>query len=179
MGITTVLTLFANTEESQGIAALGIDPLAIAAQAITFLLLFFIIKKFALNKIVATLEERRKTIDSGVELGYEMERQKAKLDEQVAAALQDTRKEADKIIAAAHEEAGEMLRNAELTASQKTDQMITDAHNKIAQDIANARQDVEKEIRVLVADLTAKVIGQKLDASKDSELIEKALKETR
>lgn len=179
MGFETLLTTFASTEEPQGIAALGLDPVAILAQAVTFLVLFFIIKKFALNKIVATLEERRKTIDKGVELGYEMEREKAKLDEQVAEALHKTRQEADKIIAAAHEEAGQMIREAEVAAARKTDQLISDAHNKIAQDIANAKKDVEKEVRVLVAEATAKVIGEKLDAKKDAALMEKALQETR
>jgi F-type H+-transporting ATPase subunit b len=178
MGITTLLSTFASTaEESQGIAALGLDPIAILAQAITFLVLFFIIKKFALDGIVKTLEDRRKTIDQGVELGYEMEREKTKLDEQVAAALQETRAEADKIIAAAHEESGQIIREAESTASRKTDQMISDAQNKLAQDIANAKQEVAKEMRVMVADLTAKVIGEKLDAKKDAALLDKALKE--
>ena len=179
MGLTTLFTLFASSEEPQGIAALGLDPIAIIAQAITFLVLFLIIKKFALNGIVKTLEERRQTIDKGVELGYEMEREKAKLDEQVAAALQETRAEADKIIAAAHEEAGQIMRDAESAATRKTDQMIVDAQNKIAQDIADAKKDVEKEMRVLVADLTAKVIGEKLDAKKDAALLDKALKEVK
>lgn len=179
MGITTLLTTFAATEESQGIAALGIDPIAIIAQAITFLALFFIIKKFALDGIVKTLEERRNKIDQGVELGYEMEREKSRLDEQVAAALQDTRKEADKIIAAAHEEAGQVMYQAETNAIRKTDQMIIDAQNKIAQDIADSKKEVEKEIRVLVAELTGKIIGQKLDAKSDAELLEKALKDIR
>lgn len=180
MGLTTLLTTFASTaEESQGIAALGLDPIAIIAQAITFLVLFFVIKKFALDGIVKTLEERRKTIDKGVELGYEMEREKTKLDEQVAAALQETRKEADKIIAAAHEEAGEIMREAESTATRKTDQMIIDAQNKIAQDIADVKKGVEKEMRVLVADLTAKVLGEKLDAKKDAALLDKALREVK
>ena len=60
-------------EEPAGIAALGIDPLAILAQAGTFLVLFWVVKKFALNKISATLEERRKTIDQGVRLGQKRE----------------------------------------------------------------------------------------------------------
>ena len=50
-------------------------PLAILAQAATFLVLFFVIKKFALDGIVSTLEKRRKTIDDGVRLGREISAQ--------------------------------------------------------------------------------------------------------
>ena len=71
----------------------------------------------------------------------------------------------------------DQMREAEGTAVRKTDQMISDAQNKIAQDIADAKKDVEKEMRVLVADLTAKVIGEKLDSKKDAELLDKALRE--
>ena len=69
MEILSLLTSFGAAEETKGIGALGIDALAILAQAATFLILFLIIKKFALEKIVATLEKRRKTIDDGVRLG--------------------------------------------------------------------------------------------------------------
>ena len=42
--------------EKEGIAVLGIDPKAIILQAGTFLLLFLLVKKFALRGIVDTLE---------------------------------------------------------------------------------------------------------------------------
>ena len=103
----------AGAEEASGIGALGIDPLAILAQALTFLVLFVIIKKYALEKIVNSLEKRRKTIDDGVRLGRQMEAEKEKLEEKVDATLKKARAEADKIISAGHEEAGGIIKQAE------------------------------------------------------------------
>jgi len=95
-----LLNIFAAEEEAGGISALGLDPLAILAQAITFLLLFWILKKFALTKIVDTLEKRRKTIDEGVELGLKMAEEQEKLNAKIEEKLAQARVEADKIIAA-------------------------------------------------------------------------------
>lgn len=166
-------------EEPQGIAALGIDPLAILAQAATFLLLFFIIKKFALDKIVATLEARRKTIDDGVRLGREMEAEKDKLSEDIAKQLQETRKEADAIIAAGHREAGEIVREAEMAAGRKAEAILADATAKIEEDILKARKGLESEILDLVAEATAVIAEEKLDTKKDANLIERAIARVR
>ena len=174
-----VLTIFGATEEPQGIAALGIDPLAILAQAATFLLLFWVIKKFALDKIVKTLEDRRKTIDDGVRLGREMEAEKERLSEQIENELKKARIEADKIIAGSREEAGGIVRAAEESATRKVDALLADAHAKIEEDIQAARSGLEKDVRELVANATAIVLEEKLDAKKDMNMIERALAKVR
>lgn len=176
MELTHTLSLFANTGgESSGIAALGIDPLAILAQAATFLVLFLIIKKFALDKIFQTLEQRREKINDGVELGLEMELEKQKLEEDIKAQLHKTRQEADKIVAAAHAESGVIIKEAEAKAAEKVDAMLRDAHNRIDEDIKRARQDLEKDVLALVADATEVIIEEKLDAKRDASLIGRAL----
>lgn len=162
-------------EEATGIAALGLDPLAILAQAGTFLVLFWVVKRFALDKIAATLEERRKTIDSGVRLGQKMEAEQAKLEEKIEAELHKTRTEADKILAEANREAGEVVKAAEDRASEKVEQMIKDAHARIEEDMQKARQELEKDILSLVAEATEIIIEEKLDEKKDNNLIGRAL----
>ncbi len=180
MILTSLMTTFAETaehaeESAGGIASLGIDPIAILAQAVTFLVLFFIIKKFALEKIVNSLEERRQTIDKGVKLGYEMEAEREKLEEKIEEQLHKTRIEADKIVAQAHQDAGEVLKQAEASAARKVDAMLVDAHAKIEEDMKKAKTELEKDMLNLVADATEVIIGEKLDARKDDSLIKRAL----
>ncbi len=162
-------------EEAQGIAALGIDPLAILAQGVTFLLLFFVIKKFALSSIVETLEKRRKTIDDGVRLGIQMEKEKNRLDEEVEKILAKARVEADKIIAAGNQEAGAIIREAEEAASRKADAILADARARIDEDLKRARQGLEQEVVALVAEAAEVIISEKVNAEKDRTLIERAL----
>ncbi len=169
--------LFAETsgESTGGIASLGVDLKALLLQAATFVIVFLLLKKFALDKIVAMLEKRHETIDQGVTLGLEMQKAKAELAAKAEKVLHDARLEADKIIAAGRQEVSVLLKEAEAAAARKTDAMLADAHTKIEEDMLKARKQLEKDMLTLVAEATEIVIGEKLDINKDTALIEKAL----
>lgn len=168
-------TQFAET--SSGIGALGIDGKAFVIQLITFVLAFLVLKRYAFKPIGKVLTERRETIESGVKLGEEMQKERAKLDDKVEKILQDTRKEADGIIAGAQEDARQTVREAEDKAREKAAGILKEADSRIDQDTARARKQLEKELVGLVSDATEAIIGEKVDAKKDAQLIERALKE--
>lgn len=174
-----ILNLLAATEESQGIAALGIDPLAILAQGATFLLLFFIIKKFALGKIVTTLEARRKTIEGSLEKAEALNKQNEEAEKRVEALLHEARKEAEDVINKSHEEAGSIVKAAEDAAGSKAEKIIADGRRQIEADVLKARESLKKETLDLVARTTAVVLGDAVDSKKHEALVKNALKETK
>lgn len=175
----TVFNIFAAAEDLQGVDALGIDLLAILAQAVTFLFVFFIIKQFALGKIVAALEKRRKTIEDGIRLGIEMEGERAKLEETISNAMNNARVEADKVIALAHRESGDILKEAQDAATRKSEALMADAQARIEDEVKKAKMQLEKEVLHLIAEATEVIIGEKLDEQKDEQLIRRALSEVR
>lgn len=177
--MTELLRTLAATEEAGGISALGLDPLALLAQAATFILLFWLVKKFALNKIVDTLEKRRKTIDAGITLGEQMQAEKEKLAVRVEEAMAKARTQADKIIASAKDESAAMLAEAEEKAVQKTAAMLETAEAKVTEEIDKARAELEKEMVSLVADATEILLREKLNPAKDNQLIVRSLQEAR
>jgi F-type H+-transporting ATPase subunit b len=155
---------------------LGLSAEAFIIQLATFILVFALLKKFAFNRIVRMLDERHKTIDDGVRMGLRMEEAKAKLDEDVTKTLREARAEADDIIAAAQKESREAIREAEKAGQRKVDSMITDAEARIEEDAKHARNKLEKELIGLVSEATETVVGEKVDARKDAELVKKAMK---
>lgn len=161
--------------EPEGVAVLGIDIKVILLQAGTFLILFFIIKKFALESIVSTLEQRRKTIDKGIDLGVEMEKKKAEFDEEVKKIHQEARAEADKIIASASKEADGLIKQGEAQATKKIEQMMVDAEGRIEREVDKARRQLKTEMLSLVSEATEAIIAEKLDKTKDANIIERAL----
>ncbi|MBA3758625.1 F0F1 ATP synthase subunit B [Candidatus Saccharibacteria bacterium] len=168
-------TVFA-AEEATGIGALGISPGAFVIQLITFVLVFLLMKKFAFQPIVNLLQERHKTIDDGVRMGLRMEKEKEKLDEQVAKAMRDARHEADQIIAAAHKDARQVVRDAEKAAVVKADRILEDAEVRIHEESAHARRNLESELVGLVSEATETIIGEKVDKVADAELVKRAMK---
>lgn len=171
------LRILSATEETGGIGALGLDPLAIGAQALTFLVLFFVIKKFALAKIVSMLEERRKTIDRGLHLTAEMDKLKAELDARVDQTLREARSSADAILNEARLESGNVIRAAEETASRKADAILEEASGKIAREIEAARTGLKNEVASMVVEVSAAVLREKVTDTKDRQLVEKYVHE--
>lgn len=162
--------------ESEGIAALGLSPVAIGAQLLTFLVLFIVVKKFALEGIVKNLQKRHDDINRGLHLTAELDKEKADLDVRVEQALKAARKEADAIIAEAHVETNKMIQAAEEKAGLKADEIIKAAEGKIERDIVEARNGLKKEMAELITDATEAILNQKLDASADRKLVEAYLK---
>lgn len=172
--------IFAATETGEHASSslpLGIDGKTLAFQFITFLLVFLVLRRFAVKPIVALLDKRHKTIDDGVRMGLTMEKEKAKFDKQLEGVMRDARKDADKVIANANKEAREILREAEKTAQRKTDAMFADAEARIAEESKQAKRKVEKEVIEMVSAATEAIVGEKVDTAKDAKLIDKALKD--
>lgn len=175
------LQTFAATEAaetSEGIGALGLSPAAILSSAITFLVLFFVIKKFALDGIVANLEKREKDINRGLHLTAEMDKKSAELEMTVEKTLKAARADADAIIAEAKVETGKMIQEAEEKANSKADEILRAAEGKIERDIVEARQGLKAEMAGLITEATEAILNQKLDAAGDRKLVEDYLKES-
>jgi len=169
------ITQFADS--SSGIGALGIDGKAFVIQLITFLLAFWVLKRYAFGPIIKIMNERRATIERGVKLGEQMVKEKAELEAKVEQQLHEARQQADTIIAGAQDTARQTVREAEDKARDKAAIILTEADSRIAQDAARARQALEKEVVGLISEATEAIIDEKVDAKKDAALIDRALKE--
>ena len=174
--MTANFLIFASESSSSGLGALGVDGRAFLIQLVTFVLAFLILKRYAFTPILKVLNERRETIESGVRIGEEMQRERAKLDKEVSDTLHKARQEADSIIGNAQDAGREVVREAEEKARTKAAGIVTEAESRIAQDTARARKQLEKEMVGLISEATEAIIDEKVDAKKDAALIERALK---
>lgn len=163
-------------EEAEGIGALGLNLEALVIQLLTFILVFLVLKKFAFKPIGKVLRDRRDLIESGVKLGEEMQKERAELDKTVASTLADARRKADGIVAEAHDAGRAAITEAEDKARAKADSIVADAKARGEQDVAQMRKALEKELVGLVSEATEAIIDEKVDATKDAALIDKALK---
>jgi F-type H+-transporting ATPase subunit b len=169
-------TTFGADSSSSGIGALGIDSRALVIQLITFVLAYFVLRRYAFKPILKVLQERRELIESGVKIGEEMQKERVELDKKVSATLRDARLQADGIVSEAHDAARDTVAEAEEKARQKADNITADAHTRAEQDKQQMRKQLEKEVIGWVSDATEAIIDEKVDATKDASLIDRALK---
>lgn len=177
--ITTFAEAASHGAEPQGIAALGIDPWAILAQGVTFLLLVWLLKKFAFTKIVDILEERRKTVEQSLDKAEELSKKNEAAEKRVNALLHDARQEAEDIVNKSHEEAGSIVQEAEDAASNKAEKIIADGKLQIQNEVEKARKALKEETLELVSRATSVVLDEAVDAKKHENLVKKALQETK
>jgi F-type H+-transporting ATPase subunit b len=170
-------TVFLFGDSSSGLGALGVNGSAFIIQLITFVLGYIVLRRYAFGPILKALNARREKIELGVTLTEQIQKDKAELDSKVAAALHEARIQADGIVAEAQNAARSAIREAEDSARNKADSILKDAKTRTEQEIDRMRQSLKKELVTLVADATSAVIDEKVDATKDAALIERALKE--
>lgn len=164
-------------DSSSGIGALGIDGKAFVIQLVTFVIAFWVLKRYAFTPIIKMMDRRRTTIEQGVTLGEQMKKDQAAMEAKVEKALHEARAKADGIIAQAQESGRGIVRDAEDKARDKAAGIVSEAEARIKQDAARARQALEREVVGLISDATEAIIGEKVDAKKDAQLIDRALKE--
>ncbi|HET7529128.1 MAG TPA: F0F1 ATP synthase subunit B [Candidatus Saccharimonadales bacterium] len=163
-------------DSSSGIGALGLNLTSFLIQLGTFIIAFWVLRKWAFKPILKVLNERRETIEQGVTLGERMKKEQAEMEQRVAEALQGARQEADKIIADASDRGRQIIADAEAKAKEKSEGIIASAEERISQDVKLARSNLEKELVGLVAEAAEAIIDEKVDAKKDASLIDRALK---
>ena len=169
------LTQFGAAESSSGIGALGISGSSLVIQLITFVLAYLVLRKFAFGPILRVLNDRRTTIEKGVLLGEEMQKERVELSRKVEEELYKARAEADGILAEAQDVAKSTIRDAEDKARGKAAGIVKDAETNAEQAIVRARKALESELVGLISDATEAIIDEKVDAKKDAQLIDKAL----
>ena len=138
----------------------------------SFLLLIFLVKKYAWGNISSVLDARAEKITNDIDEA-EIARKKAEeLASKREAELAGSRKEAKTIIENAKETAekskADILAEAKLEAGRLKDK----ANQEIAQNRAEALQSVKGEVADLTISLAGKIITQNLDSQAHKELID-------
>ncbi len=154
---------------------LGIDWKLLLAQAVNFLILLWVLRRYAYKPILKALEARTKKIEQGLK---DAETSQSK--------LQSVIEEEKKILVAAREEARNILVEAEASAKkrdtlmleetkEKIDRMIVETDKHLGEKQAKLLREAKEELAETVMLATKKILGEKVDASLDGELIKKSL----
>lgn len=160
------------------LAKLGIDWKLLIAQGVNFVVLLWVLKRYAYKPILRALEARTKKIEQGL-------KDAALSQEKLAASVEEEKK----VMAAAREEAREILMKAETSAKErdtrmleetktKIDRMITDADAHLAEEKARLIREAKAELSEIVIAATGRVLGKAVDAKVDAGLVQAALKQT-
>ena len=138
----------------------------------SFLLLIFLVKKYAWGNITSILDERAEKISSDIDGAEEARKKAEELASKREAELAGSRTEAKTIIENAKETAEKSKADILAEAKLEAGRLKEKANQEIAQNKAEALQSVKGDVADLTISLAGKIISQNLDSQAHKELID-------
>jgi F-type H+-transporting ATPase subunit b len=152
----------------------GIEWPKFLAQLILFIVVYFVLRKFAFGPIIAMLEERRRRIEEGQLNAEKIKQQLAAWEQRHAEILAQANAEAQKMIDEARASASVVADRKQQEAIAAAEQIVAKAREASAMEHEQTMAQLKRELGRLVVDTTTKVTGKVLTSDDQRRLQEEA-----
>jgi F-type H+-transporting ATPase subunit b len=132
---------------------------------VTFLIVFFLMKKFAWGPILNMIHEREESIETALASAEKAKEEMAALQMSNEKLLAEARIEKDKMLKEAREIKETMINDAKDLAQKEAQRMIAEARKSIQNEKMAAINELKNEVAVMSVEIAEKVIRK--DLSKD------------
>ncbi len=154
------------------VLAVPLDEFVIGTLA--FLIVLFVLGKFALPKIKTVLEEREEAIVGGINRAREAEEAAEQLRQSYRAELERARQEAAQIRSAAQADRAETIEEARREAQEAAREVTANAQAHIDAERLRAASELRHDVGTLATDLAEKIVGEALrDDARASAVIDR------
>lgn len=136
---------------------------------VAFLIVFFILKKFAWKPILSTLSEREKNIADSIAAAEKVKVEMAQMKSENEALMVKAREERSQMLKEAKELKDKIVNEAKEQAKVEAGKIMTDAQASIEQQKNAALTEVKNSIGNMVIEVTEKVIRRELAGKPEQE----------
>jgi F-type H+-transporting ATPase subunit b len=173
-----MIVLASLADTAQGIVeTFGIDWPMLIAQAINFLIVAFVIWKFAFKNILSTIKEREKQIADSLSNADKIKLELEETEKQQQETLQEASLAAKKTISTAQEQAKAFIEAQKEDARKQAEEIITKAKVAMEQERERVLSEAREEIASLVVLTTAKVLSKELSVEEKEQFSSRATEE--
>src|SRR5688572_19125893 len=136
---------------------------------LAFLIVFFILKKFAWKPILGALKEREVTIADSLATAEKMKAEMAQFKSENEALLAKAREERGQMLKEARDTKEKIINEAKEQAKIEANKIITDAQQVIQQQKMAALTDVKNQVGQMVIEVSEKVLRRELGNKQEQE----------
>ncbi len=145
-------------------------------QTILFLLLIFLMVKFAWKPIMSALNEREEGIQGALDAAENAKKEMASLQADNEKLLKEARAEREAMLKEAREMKTKMIDDAKIEAKDAADKMVAQAQAAIEAERKSAIADLKGQVAALSVEIAEKVVKNELsDKEKQLGLVDKML----
>jgi F-type H+-transporting ATPase subunit b len=163
--------LVAAAESEGGFSVFSVNPGLSVWTTVVFLMLLGILWKFAWGPILGAVEAREDRIQSALDESRERQEEARKLLAEHKAQLNDARRQANEILAEARAAGDRLRKDLEEKARGEARGIIESARKEIERERDQALADIRKESVDLALAAAARLLGERVDAEKDREMV--------
>jgi len=142
---------------------------------LAFLIVFFLLKKFAWKPILSSLDKREKTIADSLETAERVKKEMAQLKNENEELMAKAREERSVMLKEARETKDRVINEAKEQAKEAANKIIAEAQQQINAQKMAALTDVKNQVGKLVVEVTEKVLRKELSNKEAQEAHIKAL----
>jgi len=143
-----------------------------------FLVLLFILGKFAWPAILSAVKARNESIRNALEAADRAKEEMAKLQADNQQILAEAKAERDAMMREAKTMKDNLIADAKEKASEEADKLVKNAREAIQREKASALNEMKVQMATLSVDIAEKILRMKLEESKaQKELVDKLINE--
>lgn len=155
--------------------ALGIKVDALVFQLVAFVMLVWLLKRYAFKPITGMLDQRAERIRLSMEQADRIERQLAETEQRNLEILNEARREAQSIVARARELGDAQIAQARAAAQEAGQQQLEQSLAQLRAEEQRVMSELRRQAADLVILAASRVVRQELDPRKHAQLIEETL----
>jgi len=152
-------------------AKLGVDGKLLLAQAVNFLILFWVLRRYAYKPMLDFLESRTARIDQGLKDADVAHTKLIELEAKEKKVLEDARNEARVIRENAETNAKKRDAERLIETEEKAKRFLEDARLKIEEEKQKILSEAKKEIASIVTLSVEKILKEKIGTVEDKNFI--------
>ncbi len=152
----------------------GLQPQIILAQAVNFLVVAYVLWRFAIKPVVATVDERQARIAEGLQNAEEMKLRLEEAEKEKENTLRDASVEAQRIVKEAQEQAKAKVDLSVDEARRATEDIMRRAEESIEADRKKMFEETRAEIARLVVLTSSRVLDRELSDDERQRFTESA-----
>lgn len=132
--------------------------------SITFLIVFFLLRKMAWKPILGALKDREKSIQDALDSAERAKEEMAALKSSNEAILLEARNERDKLLKEARETKESIIGEAKAAAQKEADKIMQNARENIQGEKAAAMDELKNQVAKLSIEIAEKIIRTELSS---------------
>ncbi len=154
-----------------------IELAQIFTQIVSFLIVLWVLKKFAWKPFIKILEDRENKIRSEFALIEEGKKENAKVAKLYQEKLDSAHEEASELIKEGREKGQKIAKQLEDKAREDAKKIMTSTKDDLQKEVYKAKRHLKDELVNITMTATKKMVKTSMDKEKQKELIDEFVKE--